>query len=94
VTTPTLPEQVRALRPARPLSVDENNALAGEGTIAAALAAHSWRFVTCEHGTFAGDKWHEHTHHADLRTHDIYYIERPANYIEDCILTLDTDEPR
>ena len=81
------------LLPPRPLSVDEHNALAGEGTIAAALAAHSWRFVYCEHGTFAGRDWHEHTHDADVRAHDIYAVERPADYVEDCIVWVASSIP-
>jgi hypothetical protein len=75
--------------PALPLSPAESDALAGEGTLGPALAAHSWAFVYCEHGAFRGDDWHEHTHDTDIRTHVIYAIQRKhPDYMNDCVLVL------
>lgn len=73
---------------AHPLTLGEREALAGDGSLGAALAAHALRFVFCEHGAFRGDDWHEHTHDVTARDHAIYAIERHADYVEDCVLVL------
>lgn len=77
-----------ALLPAHGLTPAEREALAGDGSVSAALAAHGWRSVYCQHGTFAGDAWHEHTHDAPMPAHRILAIERLPNYTEDCVLIL------
>lgn len=82
---------VLTLLPALPLTVDESNALAGEGTLSAALAVQGWRFVQCSHGSIPAADWHEHTHdftQVGPDADEVEWIERVPDLVHDCVLIL------
>ena len=85
------------VQPALPMTTAEHEFLIGDGSLGGAIAGHQLRFVYCRCGRdFPADEWRDHPraypgarYLDDNGPHEAWAFERPADWVNDCMVFLD-----